>query len=151
LYDSNELQRKGYQAKCKPVLPGDQTANQVNALRIDFVASPGNSRDLASDIAKLLEHAELHREGLQASMLLVSDRETRLVTLLTLWQADCLQTGRERLTSWLVKLVSRFADGPPRAHTSVARFLLPSVTSKLTLSDLRPEEMAELVEIVTAG
>jgi hypothetical protein len=84
-------------------------------------------------------------------MLLVSDREARLVTLLTLWHAERFQTGRERLITWTLKLVSRFADGPLRAHTSVARFLLPRVTSKLTLSDLRPDEMAELVEIVTAG
>ena len=123
----------------------------MSALRIDFVASPGNSSDLASDIAKLLEQAELHREGLQASMLLVSDREARLVTLLTLWHAERFQIGRERLTTWTLKLVSRFADGPARAHTSVARFLLPQATSKLTLADLRPDEMAELVEIVTAG
>jgi hypothetical protein len=144
-------QRNGYLAKSKPILPEEQSAGQVNALRIDFVASPGNSTDLASDVAKLLEHAELYREGLQASMLLVSDREARLVTLLTLWHAERFQTERERLITWTLKLVSRFADGPMRAHTSVARFLLPQVTSKLTLSDLRPDEMAELVEIVTAG
>ena len=84
-------------------------------------------------------------------MLLVSDREARLVTLLALWDAGRFSAGRERLISRTLKLVSRFADGPPRAHTSLARFLLPQASSKLTLSDLRPEEMAELVEIITAG
>jgi hypothetical protein len=93
----------------------------------------------------------LHQKGLKASMLLVSDREVRVVTLLTLWDAERFNPARERLTSWTLKIVAQFADGPLRACTSVAHFLLPKESTKLTLSDLRPAEIAELVEIVTAG
>ena len=57
--------------------PEDQFNAQVTALRIDFVAKPGDAIDVASNIGELLEQAGLHREGLQASMLLVSDREAR--------------------------------------------------------------------------
>jgi hypothetical protein len=128
-----------------------QGGSQLIALRIDFVAKPGNGLQVATGIAKLLEQAGLHEEGLQASMLLVSDREARVVTLLTLWNAERFSAARERLTSWTVKLVARVADGMPRACTSMTHFLLPQATSKLTLSDLRPAELAELVEIIAAG
>ena len=128
----------------------DQSTAQVTALRIDFVAKPGDTIDVASEIGELLEQAGLHREGLQASMLLVSDREARLVSLLTLWDTQRFNAGRERLISWALKIVARLADGPVRAYTGFAHFLLPQA-SKLTLSDLRPAEIAELVEIVAAG
>jgi hypothetical protein len=129
----------------------EQGSNQLIALRIDFVAKPGNGLQVATGIAKLLEQAGLHEEGLQASMLLVSDREARVVTLLTLWNGERFGAARDRLTSWTVKLVARVADGTPRACTSMTHVLLPQASSKLTLSDLRPTELAELVEIITAG
>jgi hypothetical protein len=126
----------------------DRHAAQVTALRIDFVAKPGDTNDVASEVGTLLEQAGLHQEGLQASMLLVSDREARLMTLLTLWDAQRFDAGRDRLTTWTLKIVAGLADGPLRGYTSFAHFLLPRASTKLTLSDLRPAEIAELVEIV---
>jgi hypothetical protein len=152
LYLNSELRRKaaavGKNSRDEAAEP---TMAQVMALRIDFVARPGDTSEVATDVGDLLAQAGLHRKGLQASMLLVSDREVRLVTLLTLWDAQRFNSGRERLTSWTLKLVSRFADGPVRAYTGVANFLLPQAAAKLTLSDLEPAELAELVEIVAAG
>jgi hypothetical protein len=56
----------------------------VIALRIDFVAKPCHKTNLATEVGKLFASAGLHEAGLQASVLLVSDREVRVVTLLTL-------------------------------------------------------------------
>jgi hypothetical protein len=133
------------------LVPKEQYRSETTALRIDFVARPGDESGLPSDIGQLLQRAGLHREGLQVSMLLVSDREARLVSLLTLWDAQRFNAGRERLTSWVVKIIAGVSEGPVRAYTSFAHFLLPESSTKLTLSDLRPTEIAELVEIVTAG
>lgn len=127
-----------------------ESAGQVVALRVDFVAKPTNKDDIASDVGDLLSQAGLHQAGLQASILLVSDRESRVVTLLTLWNAERFNPARDRLTSWTLNLVARFADGPVRASSGNAYFLLPQASSKLTLSDLRPAEIAELFEIVAA-
>jgi hypothetical protein len=128
----------------------EQTAAGVIILRVDFVSKPSKC-EIATEIGDLLAEAGLHQKGLKASMLLVSDREARVVTLLTLWEAERFKPARERLASWTLKIVAQFADGPLRASTSVAHFLLPKASTKLTLSDLRPAEIAELVEIVTAG
>jgi hypothetical protein len=129
----------------------EQSGGQVITLRIDFVSKPSNKCEIAAEIEDLLTEAGLHQKGLMASMLLVSDREARVATLLTLWNGERFHTARERLTSWTLKIVAQVADGPLRAHTSVAHFLLPKASTKLTLSDLRPSEIAELVEIVAAG
>jgi hypothetical protein len=128
----------------------EQTAAGVIILRVDFVSKPGKC-EIATEVGDLLAEAGLHQKGLKASILLVSDREARVVTLLTLWDAERFNPARERLTSWTLKIVRQFADGTLRPSTSVAHFLLPKASTKLTLSDLRPAEIAELVEIVTAA
>jgi hypothetical protein len=134
-----------------PVKFAEESTIPLLALRMDFVAKPGTNVDLARAVEELLTHSELNREGLRSSVLLVSDRESRLVTLLTLWEAQQFNKARDRLTSWVFKLIARFADGSVRTHTGVAHFLLPETAPKLTLSDLRPAEIAELVEIASAG
>jgi len=156
LYLNRELQRKnrtaaGLASNKRTEVPLEQNASQVMTLRIDFVAKPGHKKEIASEVGELLSDSGLHREGLQASVLLVSDREVRVATLVTLWNAERFNPARERLTSWTLKLVARVADGPVRACTSVAHLLLPKESTKLTLSDLRPAEIAELVEILAAG
>ena len=128
----------------------EQSSRQVIALRIDFVARPDDKIDVASELGNLLSEAGLHEHGLQASLLLVSDREARLVTLLTLWNSEQFCGARDRLTSWTLKLVETLADGPTRVSTGLTRFMLPR-PSKLTLADLRPAELAELVEMLAAG
>jgi hypothetical protein len=129
----------------------DQTMAEVITLRVDFVSKPESKCRIAAGVGDRLADAGLHQKGLKASILLVSDREARLVTLLTLWDGERFNASRERLSSWTLRLVAQFADGPLRASTSVAHFLLPKESTKLTLSDLQPAEIAELVEIVTAG
>ena len=152
MYLEKESQRKVLSAPfAEHVVPESKSTGQDAALRVDFIAKPGDAIDVASAIEELLEHARLHHEGLQVSMLLVSDREARLVTLLTLWDAERFNAGRERLTAWTLKIVAALADGPVRGYTSFAHFLVPQASTKLTLSDLRPSEIAELVEIVAAG
>lgn len=123
---------------------------RIAALRVDFVAKPANAAEIHTAVTELIVRAELHREGLESSMLVVSDRESRLVTLLTLWDAGRFEKAKERLTAWMQRLVADLAEGPIRAHTGVAHVLDPKSSAKLTLADLRPDELAELVDIANA-
>jgi len=149
--NSQSRRRPSSDPNTQPDTKFDSVAEQVIALRIDFVAKPCPKTNLASEVGRLFAEAGLHREGLLASMLLVSDREVRVVTLLTLWDGERFNPEREKLTAWTLKLISNLTDGSVRAFTNVAHFLLPQASTKLTLSDLRPAEIAELVEIVAAG
>lgn len=92
-------------------------------LHLDFVAKPTGNRDLATDVASALEDAQMGDKGLQAAMLLISDREARLVTLLTFWERARFLAGREQRVAWMQKLLAPFADGSVRAQTSVPRIL----------------------------
>jgi hypothetical protein len=152
VYANSQLRGKALQAFKVPKAQGEeQIAGQVIALRIDFIARPGDSNEVASEIGQLLSKSGLHDEGLYGSLLLVSDREARLVTLLTLWDSERFCAARDRLTQWTLKLIANLADGPTRVSTGLTRFLLPQVSSKLIVADLRPAELAELVEILAAG
>jgi len=122
----------------------------VAVLRIDFVVKPGLTVDLPTSVGELIVRAELHREGLESSVVLVSDRESRLVTLLTLWNAERFEQAKDRLTSWTERLIADLADGAMRTYTGQAHFLDPKSSTKLTIADLRPDELAELVDMSNA-
>ena len=95
----------------------------VVALHLDFVAKPDGAGELSSELRLMLNRAGLAQEGLESALLLVSDREARLVTLLTFWDAGRFATGREQRIAWMQKLLTAFADGPVRAQTSTPRFV----------------------------
>jgi len=101
-----------------------QTSSGVAALQLDFVAKPEGTQELNRLLGTVLKDAGLLKEGLETALLLVSDREARLATLLTFWDADRFATARERRIAWMQKLLAPFADGPVRAQTSRPRFVL---------------------------
>jgi hypothetical protein len=118
----------------------------VLALQLDFVAKPEGSRELNCLLGTVLKEAGLRKEGLQTALLLVSDREARLATLLTLWNADQFATTRARRMAWMQKLLAPFADGPVRAQTSTPIFLLPEPCAPLEVGN-RSDGLAELAHV----
>jgi len=122
------------------------TSCRVVALHLDFVAKPEGTRQLNSLVRTVLEQAGLEDEGLETALLLVSDREARLITLLTFWDAGRFSNARERRIAWMQKLLAPFADGPVRAQTTMPQFLLPETSAGLDVDDLSrgPRELAHL-------
>lgn len=107
--------------------PGSKKQNgtsRLMALHLDFVAKPSSGPEWMNELAEAIENARLDKEGLEASLVLVSDREARLVTLLTFWERGHFLAAREYCIAWMQKLLARFADGPIRAHSSVPQFLI---------------------------
>lgn len=99
-------------------------AHGVMALHLDFVAKPEGTRELNCELGTVLNAAGLAEEGLETALLLVSDREARLVTLLTFWDSGRFASARERRIAWMQKLLAPFADGPIRAQTSAPRLVM---------------------------
>ena len=112
------------------------TTCAVVALHLDFVAKPEGTQELNSLVATVLKQAGLEGEGLETALLLVSDREARLVTLLTFWDASRFSSARERRVAWMQKLLSPFADGPVRAQTSTPKFVLAEAAAELDVDSL---------------
>ena len=94
-------------------------AEPWTALRIDFVARPQASGELEAGLACALQAARLEEAGMVASLLLVSDRESRLVTLLSFWDRRIFEPARERRVAWMEKLLAPFSDGAVRTQTGV--------------------------------
>ena len=121
-------------------------ASGVVALHLDFVAKPNGARELDRELGSVLKKAGLVNEGLETGLLLVSDREARLVTLLTFWDAERFSSGRERRIAWMQKLLVPFADGPVRAQTSTPRFVLDE-SAGFALDDWPARRMNELAHV----
>lgn len=127
-------------------LPGQQNLHAnlptrfgVVALHLDFVAKPESARQLDFLLGRALQQAGLGEEGLLTALLLVSDREARLVSLLTFWDADRFSEARERRIAWMQKLLLPFADGPVRAQTTMPQFLLAEPSGTLGVDHLSRE------------
>jgi len=100
-----------------------QGSSALVALRLDFVAKPNNYADLTSELEEVIQSARLASEGLTASILLVSDREARLVTVIGFWDCRQFWATRERCIAWMKKLMAPYADGSVRVHTSLPAFV----------------------------
>lgn len=106
--------------------PGAKRRNRISsliALHLDFVVKPNSGAEWTNELAEAIAKARLDEEGLKVSLILVSDREARLVTLLTFWERSRFLAAREYCIAWMQKLLAPFADGPIRAHSSVPQFL----------------------------
>lgn len=122
-------------------------AHAVTAVHFDFVAKPEGTRELNGDLGTVLSAAGLAEEGMETALLLVSDREARLVTLLTFWDASRLVRARERRIAWMQKLLAPFADGPIRAQTSTPRFVMAGARAEFEINDVSSHRSRELVQI----
>jgi len=100
-----------------------QGSSALVALRLDFVAKPNDYADLTKELEEVIQNARLAREGLTGSILLVSDREARLVTVISFWDSRQFWAARERCIAWMKKLMTPYADGSVRANTSVPAFV----------------------------
>jgi hypothetical protein len=119
----------------------------VAALHFDFVAKPEGARALNCDLRDVLDASGLADEGLKTALLLVSDREARLVTLVTLWDVQRFSMARERCIAWMQKLLTPFADGPVRAQTSTPQLVLTGAPAEFDLDKVLADRVAELAPV----
>lgn len=104
-----------------PDVPG------VTALSIEFVAKPNEAHRVQTTIPAALAGALKDVAGFGGYLVMVSDQEARLVTVVTLW------TGSERLkrckenVRWIQKLLAPYLDRCLRVQTLVAHLPVPPV------------------------
>ena len=124
-----------------------QISGGVVALHLDFVAKPDGTGTLHRELGEVVKDAGLMQEGLETGLLFVSDREARLVTLLTFWDAQRFASGRDRRIAWMQKLLAPFADGPVRAQTSTPRFVLSGLVAEFPAERSLVESVKEFARI----
>ncbi len=95
----------------------------VVALRIDFVVKPGKDEKVRETIDTILENSfGGEREFLQA-LVLESESEVRLVTVITFWSSNGFAECRERRVNWLRQKLAQYLDQSLRVQTFLARVL----------------------------
>ncbi len=100
-----------------------RSKEHVVALRTDFVVKPGKEEKVRETIDTILENSfGREREFLQA-LVLVSESEVRLVTVITFWNSNGFADARERRVNWLRQRLAQYLDQSLRAQTFWARVL----------------------------
>jgi hypothetical protein len=79
---------------------------------VEFVALPGRTAGIQSEIPLAMRHAFNRTDGFVGCVVLVSEQEARLITVLTLWtglnrRALCSESEK-RLQKWLAPYVDRW-------------------------------------------
>jgi hypothetical protein len=98
-------------------------SERVVALRAEFVVKAGHEERVRETIDAILEKSfGCDQEFLQA-LVLVSELESRLVTVLTFWQASGFAEARERRVSWLRQKLAQYVDQTLRVQSYSARVM----------------------------
>jgi hypothetical protein len=103
----------------------------VTALSVEFVAKPQETHRVQSAIPAALAGALQDVSGFAGCLVMISDQEARLVTVITLWAGeDRLKQCREN-TRWVHKLLAPYLDHCLRVQTLVAHLpALPMIPAE---------------------
>lgn len=101
-----------------PRTPGESASSRlcvaspshVAALSVEFVAKPQETHRVQSAIPTALAGALENVSGFAGCLVMVSEQEARLVTVITLWVGhDRVKQSRENVR-WVQKLLAPYAD-----------------------------------------
>jgi hypothetical protein len=101
--------------------------SSVTALSLEFVATPEAVRDLHSAIPTDISDALCSVAGFAGCLTMISDQESRLVTVITFWTGADRTWRSNRNAQWVRKLISPYLDRCLRLRTFHA--FLPAVSS----------------------
>ena len=101
-------------------LPGGTTKSStcaVTALSIEFVARPQVGRDVRSAIPAAINGSFQDVTGFAGCLTMISDQESRLVTVVTFWTGQDRAASCSKTARWVQKLVSPYLDRCLRLRT----------------------------------
>jgi hypothetical protein len=88
-----------------------EAAPAIVAHSFEFVALPGRAEGIQAQIPTAMRHAFRNTDGFLGSLVLVSEQEARLVTVITLWtgsnRLELCGESEKRLKRWLAPYVDR--------------------------------------------
>jgi hypothetical protein len=107
-------------------LPGAKTV-PVTALSIEFVAKPSEAHRVQTSIPAAIASALKDLNGFAGSLVMTSDHEARLVTVVTLWSGEERAKWCNQNMRWVKALVAPYLDHCLRVQTMATQ--LPSQSS----------------------
>jgi len=136
------------------VASGDLPSSGVIALTVEFVAKPKVAQRVKTIIPATIAGAFEGVTGFAGYLVMVSDQEPRLVTVVTLWTGDNRSTSGRENARWVRKLLAPYLDRCLRVQTSFAH--LPTflaIPQKLdpAVERFSPARSAEEDEILSGS
>ena len=108
------------------------------ALRAEFVLKPGKGDQVRQTIEEIVSNSfALDKEFLQG-LVMVSEMESRLVTVITFWHPNGFAELRERRVRWLSERLAPYLDKFPRVQTFSAHVMetkSAEVSSAVTVTE----------------
>jgi hypothetical protein len=106
-------------------LSGATAASRSLALTIEFVAKPDKARTAPASLPAAITGALKEVTGFAGCIVMVSDQEARLITVVTFWSGNDSQKCCAENLRWVRALLSSYIDRCLRVQTMVAH--LPCV------------------------
>lgn len=125
-----------------------QYSGKITALRADFVMKPEAARLLQSGIESVMQGMD-REEGFLYGVVLISEQEARLGTMITFWNARRFEETRQRKLRWLDRVLQPYLDG--KAKVLINRTVVLHGESEQSLEGIpaySPENFEESVEAV---
>jgi len=98
------------------------------ALSVEFVAQPQEAHRVESAIPAALTGTLKDVAGFAGSLVMTSDQEARLVTVVTLWTGEDRLKHRDRNIRWVQRLLAPYVDRCLRVRSMVAHLpALPAI------------------------
>jgi hypothetical protein len=108
-------------------------ASPLTALTIEFVAKPEQAHRVEAAIPGAIAGALKDVAGFAGYLMMISDQEARLVTVVTLWAGDDRAKCCSQNVPWVHALLAPFLDRRLRVQTMVAHLarlpLIPTQTN----------------------
>ena len=102
---------------------------------MEFVSKPQEAYRLPSAVPAAIEGALGHLPGFAGCLLLISDKESRLVTVITFWQGENRAALCSKAAAWIDKVVTPFLDQCLQVRSYDAYLPKKTAASRATSDD----------------
>jgi hypothetical protein len=89
---------------------GESLAHEVFAHGVEFIALPGETEKLQKEIPVAMREVNRNSKGFSGSMVLFSEQEARLVTVITLWTGSEPDKECDENSTQLKRLLEPYVD-----------------------------------------
>lgn len=131
-----------------------QEGSGSHALAIEFVAKPDKARSAPALLPAAITGALQDVTGFAGCLVMVSDQEARLITVVTFWTGKDSQKSCNKNLRWVRALLSNYADRCLRVQTMVAHlpclFLQREQANSTSADTLMPESSIPEVDVCVA-
>lgn len=117
--------------------------SRATALSIEFVAKPENAQNAPACLPAAINGALKEVTGFAGCLVMVSDQEARLITVVTFWTGSEGRDCCNKSVRWVRALLSKYVDSYLRDRTFVAHLpLFPGMEAETTMTaaDSRTQE-----------